>query len=244
MSVRNKLGLCAYCGRRKKLTSDHVPPKLLLERPFPPNLWVVPACADCNQSFIADDEYTRAALAVDIRATWNYAAQSNLPAIIRSLERPDARGFTSYLARRSTAMKIVTPSGSPIWVTERDRKRINRTGMHIMRGLYFRETHRPLPSHAVVRLESTTGLTANHPDMIRIARVVRLLPDHRDGAVGTAFSYHVAFGGQHSVWGMLLYDYFFWVATLDEGEEANMRSGDDSSESPRCAAVSDPATLV
>jgi len=51
MSARNKRGLCAYCGQLKKLTADHVPPKLLLEQPFPRNLWVVPACTDCHQTY-------------------------------------------------------------------------------------------------------------------------------------------------------------------------------------------------
>jgi len=216
MSVRNRKGLCSYCGQQKKLTTDHVPPKLLLEQPFPKNLWVVRACTDCNLGFRADDEYTRTVLASDIRATWNYAAQFNLPRIVRSLETPDARGFARYLAQQSTAMRVVTPSGAAISAIELDRRRINRTGMHIMRGLYFREAHKPLPATAVVRLESTTGLTAEHPDMLTIARVLKLLPDHRDGAIGTAFSYFAAFGGQHSAWVMLLYDYFFWVATVDE----------------------------
>jgi len=109
---------------------------------------------------------------------------------------------------------------------ELDGKRINHTGMHIMRGLYFRERRKPLPARATVRLASTTGLTADHPDMLTVARVLHHLLDHRDGATGTAFSYFAGFGGQHSVWVMLLYDYFFWVATVDEGEESDRVSID------------------
>ena len=146
MSARNRRRLCAYCGKAKKLTADHVPPKLFLEQPFPANLMTVPACGDCNQGFKADDEYTRTVLAVDIRANWNHAAQFNLPAILRSLQRPDARGFAE------------------------------------------------------------------------MARTVSSMPDHRDGSVGTAFSYFVAFSGRVSVWLTLLYDYFFWVGTVDERE--------------------------
>src|SRR5438034_6132874 len=50
MSMRNKRGICVYCGREKKLTMDHVPPKLLFASPYPPNLPTVPSCRDCNRS--------------------------------------------------------------------------------------------------------------------------------------------------------------------------------------------------
>lgn len=47
---------CLYCGSEAD-TKDHVPPKLLLERPFPPNLSTVPSCKKCNQSFSKDEQY-------------------------------------------------------------------------------------------------------------------------------------------------------------------------------------------
>src|SRR5438105_6810660 len=89
---------CIYCGADKELTVDHVPPKLLLTRPYPENLITVPACFPCNQSFQKDDEYMRTMLSIDVRASKNTAAQSNLPAVLRSLQRPDARSFGEYLA--------------------------------------------------------------------------------------------------------------------------------------------------
>lgn len=217
MSARNRKRPCAYCGQEKKLTADHVPPKLFLERPFPPNLLAVPACADCNRSFQADDEYTRAVLASDIRANWNYAAQSNLPAIMRSLQRPNARGFAEYLGRQSHRMKLLAPNGSPIVAIQTDQHRVNGSGMHILRGLYFHETGKRLSrSSADVRVASQAGLTADHPDMLTIARVFHLFPDQRNGAMGTAFSYAAGFGYGRSVWLMLLYDYFFWIGSIDE----------------------------
>src|SRR5438477_8522100 len=60
MSLRNWHRTCAYCGKARKLTMDHVPPKVLLAKPFPVNLPTLPACHDCNQSFKKDDEYTPA----------------------------------------------------------------------------------------------------------------------------------------------------------------------------------------
>jgi hypothetical protein len=52
--------------------------------------------------------------------------------------------------------------------------------------------------------------------MLTIARVFQLLPDQCNGAMGTAFSYAAAFGHGRSVWLMLLYDYFFWMGSIDE----------------------------
>ena len=226
MSAPRKKGLCAYCGQLKTLSNDHVPPKLLLDQPFPPNLWVVPACDDCTSSFKKDDEYTRTTLAQDIRATWNFAAQSNLPAIIRSLRNPDARGFIDYLARQTSPSGVLTPSGGGIATIELEKERINRTGEHIMRGLYFRETRKPLPATATVRLASKAGLNAKHPDMLTIARLLQHLPDRRHGSLGTAFSYVAGFRGEYSVWGMLLYDFFFWFATVIHEEAGTGRPVD------------------
>jgi hypothetical protein len=227
MSARNGKGLCAYCWQEKKLTVDHVPPKLFLEQPFPPNLLTVPACADCNSSFKADDEYTRTILALDIRANWNNAAQFNLPAIVRSLQRRNAQGFANYLSRQSRRMNVLAPNGNHVMAIQTDQQRVNRSGMHILRGLYFRETGERLSlTSADVRVASKAGLTAEHPDMLTIARVFRVFPDQRNGAMGTAFSYAAAFGHRRSVWLMLLYDYFFWIGSID-GRDVSEREADD-----------------
>jgi hypothetical protein len=183
---------------------------------LPPNLLTVPACEDCNKGFQADDEYTRTVLGLDIRAASHRAVISNLPAIIRSLERPDARGFANYLASKSRPTNVLAWNGNPIVSMEIDRERVNRTGLHIMRGLYYVEFRRPIPPDAAIKVGATTGLTADHPDMLTIARVFGILPEHRDGATGKAFSYATAFGGGVSSWLMLLYDYFFWAGAIDE----------------------------
>ena len=47
---------CIYCTELAS-TKEHVPPKVLLEKPFPPNLITFPACAACNRSFSLDEEY-------------------------------------------------------------------------------------------------------------------------------------------------------------------------------------------
>ncbi len=50
------VGICAYCGGVPS-TRDHVPSRVLLDEPFPPNLPVVEACEPCNASFSSSELY-------------------------------------------------------------------------------------------------------------------------------------------------------------------------------------------
>lgn len=47
---------CAHCGGEIE-TRDHVPARVLLDEPFPPNLPVVGSCRRCNEGSSADEEY-------------------------------------------------------------------------------------------------------------------------------------------------------------------------------------------
>lgn len=49
-------GYCVYCGGPDD-TGDHVPSKVLLDEPFPPDLPKVAACNGCNNAFSADEPY-------------------------------------------------------------------------------------------------------------------------------------------------------------------------------------------
>jgi hypothetical protein len=53
---------CLYCGVMAT-TRDHVPPRCLLEKPYPPNLKTISACSKCNKSFSLDEEYFLTVLA-------------------------------------------------------------------------------------------------------------------------------------------------------------------------------------
>jgi hypothetical protein len=217
MSAKNRHGTCGYCAKQRKLTRDHIPPKLLLEQPYPPNLLTVPACYECNQSFMKDDEYTRTVLAVDIRASRNRAAQSRLPAIVRSLQDPSGQGFAAYLASQTTQTSILGPDGNPMAeMIDVDRERLRATGGRLIRGLYFIEIGRPMPESAILRVASKVGLAQSDENMVTIGRVYAAWSDHREGAVGDAFSYFAAIGQGVSFWLLLLYDYFLWGGTVDE----------------------------
>jgi hypothetical protein len=206
---------CIYCGTKDDLTVDHVPPKLLLARPYPLNLLTVPACRPCNQSFQKDDEYTRTMLCIDVRSAKNPNAQSNLLAVLRSLQRPDARGFAEYLARRAESSTVLGQDGLPMGQAfELDKARVNRTGERLVRAFYFAEMRTPVPRNMMVRVGCNMSLKPTDPDTQMIARTMKAFPDWRDGSVGTAFSYVGAFADVGSVWLMLLYDFFFWLGIV------------------------------
>jgi hypothetical protein len=94
--------------------------------------------------------------------------------------------------------------------------RRGRPLLTMMRLLYYVEFRRPIPIDAAIKIGATTGLSSDHPDMLTMAKLFGTLPEHRDGATGSAFSYVTVFGGGVSFWLMLLYDYFFWAGTIDE----------------------------
>ncbi len=149
--------LCIYCNFAVADTVDHIPPKLLLAKPYPDNLLTVPSCLKCNSSFQNHDEYTRVIASIDIRNAKHQAVKVNMPAILRSLQKPEAQGFSKYLAGQSTPTTVLgidgksTPTtvlgidGRPLGqVMEVDQRRLNATGERIVRGLYFVETNLPV----------------------------------------------------------------------------------------------------
>lgn len=66
--------LCAYCCRDLPTTRDHVPSKILLDKPFPENLPVVPCCLLCNQNFSLDEEYFACLIECALSGTTNPAS--------------------------------------------------------------------------------------------------------------------------------------------------------------------------
>ena len=48
-------GRCSYC-LREATTKDHVVPRCLLEKPYPPNLLTIPSCCECNTGFKQDED--------------------------------------------------------------------------------------------------------------------------------------------------------------------------------------------
>ena len=207
---------CVYCGTENDLTVDHVPPKLLLARPYPPNLLTVPACMTCNQSFQKDDEYTRTMLSIDVRAAKNPTAQSNLPAVLRSLQRPDARGFAEYLTRTAESSTVLGQDSLPLGQAfELDKTRVNQTGERLVRAFHFVEMGTPVPRNKTVRVACNMSLKPTRP-----RHTDDCTNDRKPSPTGgmAAWARHSVMSPLSrmpgAVWLMLLYDFFFWLGIV------------------------------
>lgn len=95
-------GGCAYCGAPPS-TRDHVPSRVLLDKPYPQDLPVVGACAKCNNGF---SPHERAAACLVDCVVWGSATAPQLrPKVKRILsEDPQlsARVGLALRAGRST----------------------------------------------------------------------------------------------------------------------------------------------
>jgi hypothetical protein len=215
MRTRYSQSLCVYCTCEEATTVDHIPPKLLLPRPYPANLLTVPACRGCNASFQADDEYTRFVVSIDLRGSDQQTIQAKMPSILRSLQRPNAKVFSEYLKNQFKDTTVLGPDGRPMGQTlEADRGRINATGERMVRGLFFAESGVALQASAKVRIAANPGISSSVPAIMQFARVYARCPDRRAKTIGDAFSYAVGFHRDFSIWMLLLYGHFSWLATI------------------------------
>jgi len=123
--VDNRLvGICAYCGAQPD-TRDHVPSKVLLDEPFPPNLPVVDACAECNISFSLDEQYCACFIECVVCGTTDPSRISRLNVKRCLNESPTLRG-------RIAASQRCSDSGELLWQPEVDR--IRRLIIKLARG--------------------------------------------------------------------------------------------------------------
>jgi hypothetical protein len=210
--TKRRRGVCAYCGKERSLTRDHIPPKLLLPAPYPPNLLTVPACYDCNRGFQGDDDYTRTVLALDLRAQGNLSAAEKLPAIFRSLQRPEAMNFTDSLRSNMSPSAVLDATGRPLGsVFKPDISRIESTGKHIARGLHFSFCGQPLPLDYQLYVHSKPGYSAFDFFVPQFDKFYAKSSAHRDGHVGDVLSFVAASAGNAYAWLLLLYEYFWWA---------------------------------
>lgn len=91
------LSQCVYCGGPPD-TREHVPSKVLLDTPYPPNLPVVAACKDCNSGFSLDEEYLACVVDCALAGTVS-ADRVSRPKVARILRQRPA-----LLARLRTAL--------------------------------------------------------------------------------------------------------------------------------------------
>ncbi len=106
---------CVYCGGVPD-TRDHVPSKVLLDEPFPPELPVVGSCKSCNGGFSKDEQYL--ACLLECVQTGSVRPEDMKRNKIRRLltENP-------ALAARIENSRTTDTSGTILWHHETERVR-------------------------------------------------------------------------------------------------------------------------
>lgn len=101
---------CVYCGGREE-TKDHVPSRIFLDRPYPPNLPVVPACNTCNNGFSLDEVYLACLIEAVIAGTTDphRIRRSRVAAILRRSPALRARIEASKYERDGETTFIPEP---------------------------------------------------------------------------------------------------------------------------------------
>ncbi len=117
-------GICAYCGAVPE-TRDHVPSKVLLDEPFPPQLPVVDACVKCNSSFSLDEQYLACFLDCVLAGT-SEPARLQREKVKRILSENPA------LEARVAASRRNDDSANLMWEPEADR--VRRVVLKLARG--------------------------------------------------------------------------------------------------------------
>ena len=104
-----------YCGAGTE-TRDHVPSRAFLDRPYPGNLPVVPACEDCNAGFSLDEEYLASLIDCVIAGTAdpNFVPRSKVkqilerqPLLRRRLAIAGSQAASSFRVEGSRVENIV-----------------------------------------------------------------------------------------------------------------------------------------
>lgn len=152
--ARKRAGVCTYCGKTRKVTSDHVPPRNLFPDPPPPNLLTVPACAECNGRYSKDDDYFRIALTTVERAKGNPDRDTVVKVVQRGMHKPEAKRFAESFEREMTVVPRFTPTGLYVGHARRialDGARLDRVAARIVRGLYLKVKNVRLPDDHVVQ---------------------------------------------------------------------------------------------
>lgn len=113
-------GICLFCGctftDRGGRTDDHVPSKVLLRKPYPPNLSTVDACQKCNNGFSADEQYVRTFLSCVLAGSTEPDHQSD-PKAGKAL----ARSLRLRAQMERARCEPPLPSAPVLWKPDSDR---------------------------------------------------------------------------------------------------------------------------
>jgi hypothetical protein len=209
--------VCAYCPN-PATTVDHVPPRNLFPTPPPPNLITVPACESCNNGASKDDEYFRSRLVLRADVAGEVNAQEAVQRVLRSLRRPQGRGFQQAMRKDITPVDLVTPSGILLGKAPAFRvdPRLATVPDRIARGLLFHHTRQRLPPGYGIRafpLEQTEYASEQRrANLAAFLTPVTSTAPQQFGGVFTYWYSTVAEDPSASAWVMLFYGTALFVA--------------------------------
>lgn len=162
-------GLCVYCGRVSPETRDHVPPKVLLDRPYPENLCVVAACNQCNKDIAKDEEYLACLLEC---AIWDTTDPEKVYRVVVKKILQHSKSLSEML----TASRRTNDNGQGIWVP--DWKRVERVILKLARGHAAYEFGAPQLEEPVhLRIFQMTILPDNELHLFNTAPQERVFPE-------------------------------------------------------------------
>ena len=132
-------GRCYYC-LRGATTRDHVVPRCLLEKPYPPNLLTIPSCRECNAGFKQDEEYFLAVM----------AQSGSVPTL---MSKVDENRVVDRMLQKSPGLDSliqgslrIAEDGRGVYITP-DEVRLANVARKVAFGLYcLRYTPKTLPS--------------------------------------------------------------------------------------------------
>jgi len=134
-------GFCLHCGASLKSaggTRDHVPSKVLLDRPLPSNVHTVEVCRSCNNGFSADEEYFAAFLGATMAG-----GVVPVPEMIESARRALEGNvkLAAEIGRSARSYEDEDGIRRLTWLP--DRKRIEKIVVKNARGHAFYELGQP-----------------------------------------------------------------------------------------------------
>ena len=151
---KRKIRECVYCGEVKEVSKEHVIPKCLFIKPYPPNLITVKACDDCNNAKSQNDDYLRDFLVADNWVSRSPTAQKVFEKMLSS-----HRQGSSVIARDSVKKSTIEPfyTNAGIYLGDYhfipiDSERIENIFKMLVGGLFYDARRKRIPDDYVFKL--------------------------------------------------------------------------------------------
>ena len=157
---------CLLCGINPATSREHVPPESFFERPYPPDLITVPACAGCNQGSHLDDDYFLAFLVSRHHPGTPAILDGVRDRVYRGLRRPGHPGLHIRLLEASTLLRsgVGTEHQKLAVETRPEGERMLRVLRKQVRGLAFYLTDHIVPRSTFIGVERTFFMHTQPPE--------------------------------------------------------------------------------